>query len=316
MVKTLARLAVTAALLAAVTWRLDLRALARRAAHLDPRWTVAALAAVLAAVAISAWKWGAVLAARGRPLPYRRLLRHYLVGLFFNNLLPTAVGGDAVRAWEAARDAGDVPEAVGSVIADRLVAGAALGVTAVLGLPFVEVTARLALTVTAFLAVDLALVAAFLAPRVAERAATALLPARLAGARATAAATVGAVRGALSAPRLFARVFALSIAFQVLVAAVNACLFAAIGVHVGLAPCVVYTPMIFTLAMLPVSLSGLGVREAAYAWFFGQAGVGRADAVAVSLLFFALVALASLPGAPLFALERGRGRANAEAGTG
>ncbi|HET7824150.1 MAG TPA: hypothetical protein VFK90_02410, partial [Anaeromyxobacter sp.] len=72
------------------------------------------------------------------------------------------------------------------------------------------------------------------------------------------------------------------------------------------ARCVVYTPMIFTVTMLPVSLSGFGVREAAYVWFFGQAGVGPADAVAASLLFFAAVALASLPGAPLFALGRRR----------
>jgi uncharacterized membrane protein YbhN (UPF0104 family) len=85
---------------------------------------------------------------------------------------------------------------------------------------------------------------------------------------------------------------------------VNACLFEAMGAPVSLARCVVYTPMIFTLTMIPISLSGLGVREAAYAFFFGQAGVGPSDAVAASLLFFIVVGLSSLPGAPLFALRR------------
>lgn len=306
-----ARLAVSAALLAAVTWRLDLRAVARQASRLDARWTAATFAVVAAAVALSAWKWGMVLAWRGKPLPYRRLFRHYLVGLFFNNLLPTSIGGDAVRAWEAARETGDAPEAVASVITDRLVAGAALGVTAFLGLPFVSPTPRLVLLVAAFLAIDLALVAAFLVPRVAERITASVLPARLARAEPALAATVRAVRGSLRAPGLFARVALLSVAFQVLVAAVNACVFAAMGDPVPLARCVVYTPMIFTVTMLPISLSGFGVREAAYVWFFGQAGVSPPVAVAASLLFFAAVALASLPGAPLFALSRRRARAAA-----
>lgn len=302
--KLVARIAVTIVLLAAVTWRLDLAAVARKASRLDARWTAAAFVVVFAAVAISAWKWGLVLASRRRPLPYRRLLRHYLVGLFFNNVLPTTVGGDTVRAWEAARDTGDVPEAVGSVITERLVAGAALGVTALLGLPFVEVTPRLLALVASFLLIDLALVAAFLVPRVAERVATSVLPRGLAGVRGTVSATVGVVRESLRAPRLFAQLFVLSVGFQLLVAAVNMCLFEAMGVPVPLARCVVYTPMIFTITMLPVSLSGLGVREAAYVYFFGQTGVAQADAVAASLLFFVVVALASLPGAPLFAMSR------------
>jgi glycosyltransferase 2 family protein len=302
--KLVARVAVTVVLLTAVTWRLDVGAVARRASRLDPRWTLAAFLVVFAAVAISAWKWGIVLAWRRRPLPYPRLFRHYLVGLFFNNVLPTTVGGDTVRAWEAARDTRDVPEAVGSVITERLVAGAALGVTALLGLPFVEVTPRLVLLVVSFLVVDLALVAAFVVPRVAEGVAASVLPSRLAGVRGTVSATVGVVRESLRARRLFARLFVLSVGFQLLVAAVNSCLFQAMGVPVSLARCVVYTPMIFTITMLPVSLSGLGVREAAYVYFFGQAGVSQADAVAASLLFFVVVGVASLPGAPLFALSR------------
>lgn len=316
MTKLIARIVVTSALLVAVTWRLDLFAVARKASHLDARWITAAFLVVFASVAISAWKWGFILAWRRRPLPYRRLFRHYFVGLFFNNVLPTTVGGDAVRAWETARDTGDVPEAVGSVITERLVAGAALGFTALLGLPFVDVTPRLSLLVVSFLVLDLAFVAAFLVPRLAERVATSVLPRRVARVRSAVAATVGAVRESLRAPRLFARLFVLSVLFQLLVAAVNACLFAAMGVPVSLARCVVYTPMIFTITMLPISLSGLGVREAAYVFFFGQVGVAQGDAVAASLLFFVVVGLASLPGAPLFALSRRSRRTGLDDPTG
>jgi len=116
--------------------------------------------------------------------------------------------------------------------------------------------------------------------------------------------TVVAVRATLGSPRLAGRVIVLSILFQVLVAAVNAALFAALGAPVGLARCVVYTPMAFTVTMLPISISGLGVREAAYAYFFALGGTPPADSVAASLLFFIVVGLSSLPGAILFALGR------------
>lgn len=300
------RVAITAALVAALASRLDLSAVLVRASTSRSSWVLGAFAVVFVAIAVSAVKWGVILKARSRALPFLRLLRHYLVGLFFNNVLPTTVGGDAVRAWEATRDTGEVPEAVASVVTERLVAGAALGFTALLGLPFVDAGPRLVLLVSAFLALDLLLVAIFLAPRVAEAVVTATLPRRLQTARASAGATVAAVRATLRSPRVLLRVFLLSVLFQVLVAAVNACLFRALGASVGLAGCLVYTPMIFTITMLPISLSGLGVREAAYGYFFGQAGVAQIDAVAVSLGFFIVVGVASLPGAPLFALGRAR----------
>jgi hypothetical protein len=241
-----------------------------------------------------------ILRGRGHPLPYTRLLRHYFVGLFFNNLLPSTVGGDAVRAWETSRDTGEVPEAVGSVVAERLIAGAALGLTAVLGLPFVRADLQLAWLVALFLAINLALVGLFVLPRVAEAVVGKLLPRRFAGPGGALLNTVAVVRATILQPALAGRIILLSILFQILVAAVNACIFKAMGVQVGLAECIILTPMIFTITMLPVSLSGLGVREAAYWYFFALVGVGQAEAVLASLAFFVIVALASLPGAPLF----------------
>lgn len=302
----LLRVGITVALIAVVMWRLDWETLAAKFAAFDPAWTTLAFVTVFAAVALSAWKWGLILRWRGHALPYVRLLRHYFVGLFFNNVLPTTVGGDAVRAWETTRDTREVPEAIGSVVTERLIAGAALGFTALLGLPFVETSPRLLLLVSIFLIIDLALVALFLLPRVAEAIVAGLLPPRLSGLREAVAGTVGVVRASLRTPRLFVKVALLSIAFQILVAAVNACIFNAMGVSVSLAQCVILTPMIFTVTMLPISLSGLGVREAAYWYFFSQVGVGQVDAVVASLAFFVIVGISSLPGAPLFVWNRRR----------
>jgi uncharacterized protein (TIRG00374 family) len=271
---------------------------------LDIGWTALAFVTVLAAVLISAWKWGLILDARGHSLNYLRLLRHYFVGLFFNNVLPTTVGGDAVRAWETSKDTREVPEAVGSVVTERLIAGVALGITALLGLPFIDFSPRLWWLVGLFLLIDVALVALFLLPKVAEGIVGKLVPPRLNGLHANISQTVQVVRATLKNRALFVKVALYSVAFQILVATVNACIFKAMGVQVSLAQCVIFTPMIFTVTMLPISLSGFGVREAAYWYFFSQVGVSQADAVAASLTFFVIVGIASLPGALLFSLKR------------
>lgn len=300
----LARVAMSIALVTWLGWHLDLSALSQRLTTLDVGWTALAFVTVLAAVAISAWKWGLILATREHPLGYLRLLRHYFVGLFFNNVLPTTVGGDAVRAWETSKDSGEVPEAVGSVVTERLIAGVALGITALLGLPFIEFSPRLAWLVGIFLLVDVALVALFLLPKVAESIVGKLVPPRMAGLHGSITQTVQVVRSTLKNRTLFLKVVLYSIAFQILVAAVNACIFKAMGVPVSLAQCVIFTPMIFTVTMLPISLSGLGVREAAYWYFFSQVGVSQADAVAASLAFFVIVGISSLPGALFFSIRR------------
>uniref|UniRef100_A4WQI7 Flippase-like domain-containing protein n=1 Tax=Cereibacter sphaeroides (strain ATCC 17025 / ATH 2.4.3) TaxID=349102 RepID=A4WQI7_CERS5 len=295
---------VTGVLIAGLLWSIDLVHVAERMARFDPGLLALALAAVLAAILLSAWKWGLILAARGHPLPFLRLVRHYLVGLFFNNLLPSTIGGDAVRAWETSRDTGEVPEAVGSVLTERLIAGAALGLTAAIGLPFTATGAHLGWLVLLFLAINLALAGIVLLPHVAEKITRGLLPKQFPDVADTVLRTVGAVRTTISTPAILGRVLGLSILFQILVAAVNAALFSAMGTPVPLAACIILTPMIFTITMIPVSLSGLGVREAAYVYFFAQVGVRPEEAILASLSFFFIVGLASLPGAPLFLIGR------------
>lgn len=302
----LLRIAISVALVGFLLWQLDLSDLAARITDFDPYWIAFAFLTVFVAVIVSAWKWGLILRARGYPLPYLRLLRHYFIGLFFNNVLPTTVGGDAVRAWETTKDTGEVPEAMGSVVTERLIAGIALGFTALLGLPFVDVSPKLLLLVALFLIIDLVLVGLFLVPKVAEGIVLKLLPPRFARLQSAVTNTVLVVRSTLKNPGLFIKITLLSIVFQLFVAGVNACIFKAMGVPVTLAQCVIYTPMIFTVTMLPISLSGLGVREAAYWYFFAQVGVSQVDAVVASLAFFIIVGISSLPGAPLFVLNRKR----------
>jgi len=301
-----ARITVTLALLAFVLWKIDVRALAASVSGLSWPWVLAVFAVVYAAIIVSTWKWGAILSRRGLPAPFGPLLRFYMIGQFFNNVLPTTIGGDVVRAWEHSKTSGDVPGSAGSVVSERLIAGVAQGVATVFALAFVRVSPEMLALALGFLVMDLVFAGLFAVPRVAEGLSRSVLGARFGGTHDIVVETVREVRQTLRDPWVLVRVGLLSLLFQVCVAGVNYCIFHAMGVPVTLAQCLVFTPMIFTVTPLPISIAGFGVREASYVFFFGQIGVAAPAAVAASFLFFAIVAVASLPGAPLFAVSKGR----------
>ncbi len=301
-----ARAMVSIAALAFVIWRVDLAAVARSFSGLDWRWMLLAAVSVYAAIVVSAFKWGVLLWARGHALPLVRLFRHYLVGLFFNNFLPTSVGGDVVRAWDAGRDIEDAPEGAASVITERIIASVGLACTAALGLPFVDVPDQAYMAVAAVAVVGIGLAALFCAPSLSERMVASSLGGRFESVSGWARRATRAVGALLRRPALVISVLALSIVFQVIVALVNWCIFNALGVEVSLGACVVYTSIVSAITMIPVSISGHGVRELGYAHFFALAGVAEGVAVTASLLFFATVAVSTLPGAALFATGRRR----------
>ncbi|HWP84788.1 MAG TPA: flippase-like domain-containing protein [Terriglobia bacterium] len=96
-----------------------------------------------------------------------------------------------------------------------------------------------------------------------------------------------------------------SVVFHLLVVLASYVIFLSIGVRVSFWDCLLFVPIISAVQMLPVSISGFGVREGASVYLFGSAGVSTSAAVASSLLFWSIVALVSLPGGIVFALRKG-----------
>src|SRR5260221_2493855 len=78
-----------------------------------------ALVLSIASVASKAWRWGVVMRWRGIHLSPGYLLFSYFIGMFFNNFLPSGMGGDAVRAYETARHTGRGAESVTAIIIER-----------------------------------------------------------------------------------------------------------------------------------------------------------------------------------------------------
>ena len=96
----------------------------------------------------------------------------------------------------------------------------------------------------------------------------------------------------------------LSFLFQVGMAWINDLLFRSFGIDVSFLHLLVIITLISVITMIPVSLNGLGVREARYVLFFQSIGVPDGIALSVSLLFFFLVTISSLIGGIFWLMER------------
>ncbi|MFM7112884.1 MAG: lysylphosphatidylglycerol synthase transmembrane domain-containing protein [Planctomycetota bacterium] len=289
------RWAGTMGLLGYLASRMDWQALARSFAGMDFRFFAASIAVFSLAQVASAIRWRALARAQGFRDPFGPFVRWYAAGMFCNLALPSSVGGDVVRAWYLSRK-GTGPvlarrqAAVASVLLDRATGlGVLIGVAGVAalaappGLP-ARVTAPVWMAVTAAACGLLAwplisIIGRKVAPRFAP--------------------LLGGVDGVLRDPVLLATTTACSVVVQMSSIAQVALVGTGLGIDLPWAfyGCVV--PLVSLLTLLPVSLNGMGLREAGYVGLLSPLGVSSAQSVALSLLGFAATSLVALAGLPV-----------------
>jgi len=243
---------------------------------------------------IAAVKWAVLVRASGTPLPISVAIRAHAAGLFANIWLPSIVGGDLVRAGIAARSSGQLAGPTAAGIADRVLDLLALVSIAALGLALAPAarddTALIVLEVSV-LAVLGGLLSGLAILRYLD---PARLPTR-------AARIIGRLRevtlSLASNGRATALAMAIALAVQGSLACINDLLGAPIGIDCGLAVWAVAWPLAKIAAFAPISLGGIGVREAALVALLTTFGVDPALAIAQGLLWRSgLMALGLLGG--------------------
>jgi glycosyltransferase 2 family protein len=284
------KVAVTVGLVVWVFSRIDLRDLtANLRASLGP-WLVAAVLVGALNVTLLAVRWRLMLVALGAPLPLGRTIRLIWSGMFFNAFLPTGAVGDALRgAWTARLS--DGARAYWSVILDRVTALGALMLLAAVGLALPQARQMPAAPSLMAMAVVLGLPALLVlaAPQQLTR-----LVVRFGGARARRALEGKVTEAPAAAPRWKALALA---ALLHLLAVVDVALLArAADLQVPWAVLLAVVPAMLVASYVPVSISGIGVRDLALVELLGQVGVPASGALTVSLLILAIYLLLSLVG--------------------
>lgn len=302
--------AVSLALYAAIFWFTDVRAIVASVRSARLEYVLAGVLLYAAGQALSAWRWHLLTRPLGLAVRYRQLVVFYFIGMFFNLFLPTIVGGDAVKAWLLARETGETARSAVSVFMERnlgLLALLTIATVAAWWAPPVEVLGLPLLPLTALLFVGFVGVNTVLLSRPAYVLTDRLIAATpLARLRPRAASLYEALTPYSSAPRQISLSIVASFAFQALVIAVVFLNAHALHLDFPLTAFAVFVPLISLGGMLPVSVNGLGVREALYILLFGRVGATTELAVALAFLYLAVTFVASLPGGLLYAMQGAR----------
>ncbi|CAN5883327.1 lysylphosphatidylglycerol synthase transmembrane domain-containing protein [soil metagenome] len=313
----LLKVTISVVLIAVLFSRIDaahLWAMARTAA---PSWLLAALALYLLMILASAWRWGLLLRAQGIVFRFRTLMSSFLVATFFNNFLPSNIGGDVVRISDTARAAGSKTLATTVILIDRgigllgLVLLAALGATAVprlvtaggFGGPvFLWAGFAVAMIVTA---------AAVLIPQALPQL---LKPVRLLHPE-WVDERLGRLASALArfrdAPAALFGCFAGAVVVQAVLVGFYLAIARSMAIPIGFTELAVIVPISFLVQMLPVSVNGFGIREATFGLYFARLGLPLESALLVSFVGAGLIMLFSVSGGITYLLRKGSPPVNA-----
>jgi uncharacterized protein (TIRG00374 family) len=308
---TLIKVLVTVALYAAVFYKVDVHKMWSHLQTVQAGWIALGILAYIAGQWLSAWRWWLLLRPVQLTVPYLRMVAFYFIGMFFNHFLPTIVGGDAVKAILLARETGAPARSTMSVFMERnvgLLALLTIATVAAFIAPPVAVKGVSLLHLTLLLFVGFMVTNVVLANRRAYHLIdylVALTP--LSHIRSRAASLYDAVvpYRERASWGIIAAAIGQSFLFQgvvILVVFLNA---HALAKDVPLASLAVFVPLISLAGMLPISVNGLGIREALYVLLFGQVGVPGDVAVSLALLYVVVTLAASLPGGVVYALQRG-----------
>lgn len=274
-----------------------------------PFWLAGAAILTLLGIVLSALRWQQVLKTLGLRARLRRLVPLYFAGQFVSNVLPTTIGGDVLRVSRLSRENGATPATFASVVLERLTGWLVLPLITLFGLiinPDLRGLGTATTLAVAIAAGTLASLAAVLF--VADHPAL--------GGRFRAKADwrrfVGAVHLGVDRlrqePKAAVGVISIGLLYQFVLCVAALMAAEAVGLaSVGLTPLLAFFPAVLIAQVLPIGISGLGIREGAFVFFLAPLGVPAEQAVALGLLLYLLNVGVSLLGAPAFAIG-GRSR--------
>ncbi|HEV7525458.1 MAG TPA: lysylphosphatidylglycerol synthase transmembrane domain-containing protein, partial [Acidimicrobiia bacterium] len=257
-----------------------------------------AVLTALVGVVLSAWRWQRVLRLFDARVRLTALFSHYVVGLLVGNVLPSTIGGDVVRVARASNTVGSSTVSFGSVVLERLTGFVALPLLVFAGFAIrpsllehdhAWIALLIALATLALLAMILFVVGH---PRLAGRFADRDNWSRFIG-----AVHIGVER-LRREPRQITPVLGTALIFQISQIVMFGLIFRALDLSVPVAAVVAFAPAVLMLQVLPISFSGLGVREGALVLFLHSFDVSNAQAVAAGLLWWGCMIAVSMLGAP------------------
>jgi uncharacterized membrane protein YbhN (UPF0104 family) len=297
---TAAKAIVSIGLLWLLFSRVDVSRLWSVARQASPPWLVAALVLYSAMVLSSAVRWDVLLRAQHVRLPFSFLTQSFLVATFFNNFLPSNIGGDVIRISDTAKAAGSKTLATTVVLIDRGIGLLGLALMAATGASLMH---RMAVGPVGpgMLWAGFGLGAMIATPTLLmpEAAMRVLQPLRVFHAE-WVDQRIEKLTYALTrfkeTPAALAVCFIGAVAVQAILVLFYVAIARSMHIPIGFSELAVIVPVSFIVQMVPLSVNGFGVREATFGFYFTRLGLPLESALLVSFVGAALIMLFSLSG--------------------
>lgn len=278
-----ARILVSLALLYLSLRGINFAAIQTRLSQISPGWMALSVLAALVQVFFGALRWREISERCNAPLTDMQAFRINMIGTFFNQTLPSAIGGDAMRLWLVNRTGAGWRAATYSVLVDRAIGLIALAIIVVASLPWsysliADPHGRLALVL-----IDIAAISAGLGFLLLGRLPWSWLKTWWATHHIHACSVIA--NRVIFDRRTGPKIAVLSLLVHVLTVVIAWCAARSIDAPAQFGQVFLLIPPIMLITMLPISIAGWGVREATMMVAFGYAGLARADGTVVSLLF-------------------------------
>jgi uncharacterized protein (TIRG00374 family) len=264
----------------------NLDALIERLHRLEPGWLLLAVGLMATQLLLLSARWRQIAISCGTDMGFTGTLQINFIAAFFNQVLPSTVGGDGVRIWFAARRGAGWANATYSVLLDRIFGVFVLALVVAACLPWTlqlirEPIPRAVLLMLAVGAIAGPLIVLLAGTHFDRWLRRWTITRHLASAAEAAAKTCRSLRSATI-------VIGCSILIHLLTISAALCCVKAVAAPVGFAHVLFLMPPVLLIATVPISIAGWGIRESSMIAAFTYAGLAEGDGLTLSILFGAV----------------------------
>jgi glycosyltransferase 2 family protein len=303
------RLAVGIFLLLILLKIIDFRQMGLIFVSAQPYFIVMGLLAIILNFLLKTYRWASIVWIRAPDLSFRDLMRFNFISLFFAIFLPGSVLPDIVRIYQVSKQTSKLKSAISSIVLDRIIGNLSTAIITVVALIALEQTGLVQIGSSVSCGIFGFLILSLGVPLALQNS-TLIAGMRRLSSRFGGIKLFARVRDTYDDLLLYQNEYwlilkALSISFlNLLIAVFEFYLIAlAFSAEPSIGYYLIFVPLAIFLAMLPVSLGGVGILEVTMVFFFSKVGMSAEICLGIVLVRRALLLLFALPGGMFYILE-------------
>jgi len=304
------RVVVSGILITYLLYKVDIKSIFSSLNSVNLFWLALAFSLIFVGNLISGYRWQLLLTTQDIHIPLKTLISSLLVGRFFNNFLPSTIGGDIVRVYDTSKYSKNTAVSMTAILIERLTGFLALLLIAAFALVFgfhtIGDTFLLWVLIGFFSLILLLFLALFNATL--SRQIRKIFDFRgLSRIKGKVDKVYQALNLYKSKRKDLLITFLLGLALQVAAVAHYYLIGLALDLNVSILYFFIIIPLILLILLLPVSINGIGVRENAYVLFFAKIGVEGSISIALSWLAFGMILIIGIIGGVIYAARKSVG---------